>query len=52
MSKFDYLTQFIKESMRIDTTVTFVGRRLESPIQLPDGRIIPKCVIAFLLQSE
>ena len=42
MSKFDYLVQFIKESMRIDTTTTIVARYLESPVELPDGRVIPK----------
>ncbi|XP_072037371.1 ultra-long-chain fatty acid omega-hydroxylase-like [Amphiura filiformis] len=48
LSKFEYLTQFIKESMRLYPPVPGIGRLLKSPLQLPDGRVIPKGASVYI----
>ena len=40
LSRLNYLTQCIKESMRLHTTVPFIGRHVTSPVEL-DGVQLP-----------
>ena len=42
LSKLEYLTMFIKESLRLYNPVPAVVRRAQNTIALPDGRVIPK----------
>jgi cytochrome P450 len=41
LNKLVYLTQCIKESMRMCPPVPFIAREMASPVKLDDGRVIP-----------
>jgi cytochrome P450 len=41
LNNLTYLTQCIKESLRMCPPVPYIGRELIEPIELPDGRVIP-----------
>ena len=51
LPKLEYLTQCIKESMRITAPVPGVGRLIQNDIKLPDGRVLPKGRILSVLIS-
>ena len=40
LTKLQYLTQFVKESMRLSGTVPYIGRRLTKPMEI-DGHLLP-----------
>ncbi|XP_070552309.1 leukotriene-B4 omega-hydroxylase 3-like [Ptychodera flava] len=41
LARLNYLTYCIKESLRLHPPVPYIGRKLTSPLNLPDGRTIP-----------
>ena len=51
LPKLEYLTQCIKESMRITAPVPGVGRQIQNDIKLPDGRVIPKGKTSVLISA-
>ena len=40
--KFEYLSQCLKESLRVAPPVPFIGRTTTKDLKLSDGRVIPK----------
>ena len=42
LPKLSYLSQCVKESMRIHPPVPNVGRQITKPLTFPDGRTVPE----------